>query len=58
MLGCVLRFLILIVIGVVLIACIFPTLLVFFVQVLITVCIFLCILYIISLFYKGDEGER
>ena len=57
MLDCMLRF-ILIVIGVVLIACVFPTLIVFFVQVLITVCIFLCILYIISLFYKGDGDER
>ena len=56
MLDGMLRF-IFIVIGVVLIACIFPTLLVFFVQVLITVCIFLCILHIIGLFYKGDENE-
>ena len=57
MLDCMLR-LILIVIGVVLIACVFPTLIVFFVQVLITVCIFLCILHIIGLFYKGDRDER
>lgn len=57
MLDNILRF-IFIVIGVVLIACIFPTLLVFFVQVLITVCIFLCILHIIGLFYKGDRDER
>ena len=40
------------------IAFIFPALVLFFVQVLITVCIFLCILYIISLFYKGDGDER
>lgn len=57
MLDNILRF-IFIVIGVVLIACIFPTLIVFFVQVLITVCIFLCILHIIGLFYKGDRDER
>lgn len=57
MLGDILRF-IFIVIGVVLIAYIFPTLLVFFVQVFITVCIFLCVLYIISLFYKGDGDEQ
>ena len=57
MLDNILRF-IFIVIGVVLIACIFHALLVSFVQVLITVCIFLCILYIISLFYKGDGDER
>ena len=57
MLDCMVRF-ILIAINVVLIAYIFPTLLVFFVQVLIVVCIFLCILYIISLFYKGDGDER
>ena len=56
MLDCMVRF-ILIAINVVLIAYIFPTLLVFFVQVLIIVCIFLCILYIISLFYKGDGDE-
>lgn len=57
MLDCMLRF-ILIVIGVVLIACVFHTLIVFFVQVLITVCIFLCVLHIIGLFYKGDRDER
>lgn len=57
MLDGMLRF-ILIVIGVVLIACVFPTLIVFFVQVLITVCIFLCILHIIGLFCKGDRDER
>ena len=57
MLGYILRFfiLILIVIG---IAFLFPALMIFFLQVLITVCIFLCILYIISLFYKGDGDER
>lgn len=57
MLDCMVRF-ILIATNVVLIAYIFPTLLVFFVQVLIIVCVFLCILYIISLFYKGDGDER
>ena len=39
------------------IAFIFPALVLFFVQVLITVCVFLCTMYIISLFYKGDEDE-
>ena len=56
MLYCMLRF-IFIVIGVVLIAFIFPALVIFFIQVLITVCVFLGAMYIVSLFYKGDEDE-
>ena len=56
MLDCMVR-IIFIVIGVVLIACIFPTLIVFFVQVLITFFVFLGILYFIDLFYKGDVDE-
>ena len=56
MLDNILRF-IFIVIGVVLIACIFPALVIFFVQVLIVACVFLSIMYIISLFYKGDVDE-
>lgn len=56
MLDGMLRF-IFIVIGVVLIACIFPALIVFFVQVLITFFVFLGILYFIDLFYKGDVDE-
>ena len=56
MLGYILRFFILtlIVMG---IAFLFPALVLFFIQVLITVCVFLGAMYIISLFYKGDEDE-
>ena len=39
------------------IALIFPALVIFFIQVLITVCVFLGAMYIVSLFYKGDEDE-
>ena len=34
-----------------------PTLVVFFLQVLLTVSAFLVILFVISLFYKGDKDE-
>ena len=36
------------------IAFILPTLVIFFLQVLITVSVFLVILFVLSLFYKGD----
>ena len=39
------------------IAFILPTLVIFFLQVLITACVFLVILFILSLFYKGDKDE-
>ena len=57
MLDYILRFIvtILIITG---IAFILPTLVIFFLQVLITVCVFLVILFILSLFYKGDKDER
>lgn len=39
------------------IAFILPTLVIFFLQVLITVSVFLVILFVLSLFYKGDKNE-
>ena len=56
MLDYILRFIvtILIITG---IAFLIPTLVVFFLQVLITVSVFLVILFILSLFYKGDKDE-
>ena len=54
MLDYILRFIvtILIITGV---AFLIPTLVIFFLQVAITACIFFVIVYILSLFYKGDE---
>ena len=37
------------------IAFILPTLVIFFLQVAITACVFLVILFVLSLFYKGDK---
>ena len=37
------------------VAFILPTLVIFFLQVLITVSVFLVILFVLSLFYKGDK---
>ena len=56
MLDYILRFIvtILIITGV---AFILPTLVIFFLQVLITVSVFLVILFVLSLFYKGDKDE-
>ena len=56
MLDYILRFIvtILIITG---IAFLLPTLVIFFLQVLITVSVFLVILFILSLFYKGDKDE-
>ena len=56
MLDYILRFIvtILIIIG---IAFLIPTLVIFFLQVLITVSVFLVILFVLSLFYKGDKDE-
>ena len=56
MLDYILRFIvtILIITGV---AFILPTLAIFFLQVLITVSVFLVVLFILSLFYKGDKDE-
>ena len=39
------------------IAFLIPTLVIFFLQVLITVSVFLVILFVLSLFYKGDKDE-
>ena len=39
------------------IAFILPTLVIFFLQVLITVSVFSVIVFILSLFYKGDKDE-
>ena len=39
------------------VAFILPTLVIFFLQVLITVSAFLVILFVLSLFYKGDKDE-
>ena len=39
------------------IAFLIPTLVVFFLQVLITACVFSVIVFILSLFYKGDKDE-
>ena len=54
MLNFIIRFIVtlLIIIGV---AFILPTLVIFFLQVLITACVFLVILFVLSLFYKGDK---
>ena len=56
MLNFIIRFILtlLIIIGV---AFILPTLVIFFLQVLITVSVFLVILFVLSLFYKGDKDE-
>ena len=56
MLDYILRFIvtILIITG---IAFLIPTLVIFFLQVLITVSLFLVILFVLSLFYKGDKDE-
>ena len=56
MLNFIIRFIVtlLIVAGV---AFILPTLVIFFLQVLITVSAFLVILFVLSLFYKGDKDE-
>ena len=56
MLDYILRFIVtlLIIIG---IAFLIPTLVIFFLQVLITACVFLVILFVLSLFYKGDKDE-
>ena len=56
MLDYILRFIvtILIITG---IAFILPTLVVFFLQVLITVSVLLVILFVLSLFYKGDKND-
>ena len=39
------------------IAFLIPTLVIFFLQVLITVSVFLVIVFILSLFYKGDKND-
>ena len=39
------------------IAFILPTLVIFFLQVAITACVFLVMLFVLSLFYKGDKDE-
>ena len=56
MLDYILRFIvtILIIAG---IAFLIPTLVIFFLQVLITACVFFVIVFILSLFYKGDKDE-
>ena len=56
MLDYILRFIvtILIITGV---AFLVPTLVIFFLQVLITACVFFVIVFILSLFYKGDKDE-
>ena len=56
MLDYILRFIvtILIITG---IAFLIPTLVIFFLQVLITVSAFFVILFVLSLFYKGDKDE-
>ena len=56
MLDYILRFIvtILIVTG---IAFLIPTLVIFFLQVAITACVFFVIVFILSLFYKGDKDE-
>ena len=56
MLDYILRFIvtILIITG---IAFLLPTLVIFFLQVLITVGVFLVILFVLSLFYKGDKND-
>ena len=56
MLDYILRFIvtILIITG---IAFLIPTLVIFFLQVAITACVFFVILFVLSLFYKGDKDE-
>ena len=56
MLNFIIRFIVtlLIIIGV---AFILPTLVIFFLQVLITVSVFLVIVFVLSLFYKGDKDD-
>lgn len=56
MLDYILRFIVtlLIITGV---AFILPTLVVFFLQVLITACVFSVIVFILSLFHKGDKND-
>ena len=39
------------------IAFLIPTLVIFFLQVAITACVFLVMLFVLSLFYKGDKDE-
>ena len=39
------------------IAFILPTLVIFFLQVAITACVFFVIVFILSLFYKGDKND-
>ena len=39
------------------IAFLLPTLVIFFLQVAITACVFFVIVFILSLFYKGDKDE-
>ena len=57
MLDYILRFIvtILIITG---IAFILPTLVIFFLQVAITACVFFVIVFILSLFYKGDKDVQ
>ena len=56
MLNFIIRFIVtlLIITGV---AFILPTLVIFFLQVAITACVFSVIVFILSLFYKGDKDE-
>ena len=56
MLDYILRFIvtILIITG---IAFLIPTLVIFFLQVAITACVFFVIVFILSLFYRGDKDE-
>ena len=56
MLNFIIRFIVtlLIIAGV---AFILPTLAIFFLQVLITACVFSVIVFILSLFYKGDKND-
>ena len=56
MLDYILRFIValLIITGV---AFILPTLVIFFLQVAITACVFFVIVFILSLFYRGDKDE-
>lgn len=56
MLNFIIRFIVtlLIITGV---ALLIPTLMIFFLQVLITACVFSVIVFILSLFYKGDKDE-
>ena len=56
MLNFIIRFIValLIITGIVFIL---PTLVIFFLQVLITACIFSVIVFILSLFYKGDKND-